>query len=81
MQLYDTIKGDARHNSPILLTSAPIQQRSFPSWQMGAKKIDTGSIDFKTNISEDDKKVFESMLNGQNAEDTKAIGLMKKFFK
>jgi hypothetical protein len=81
MGLYDKIKGDKRHSNPVLLTSAPIQSRSFPSWQMGAKKFDSTSIDFKTSVSEDDRKVFEAMLSGKSADETKAIGLMKRFFK
>jgi hypothetical protein len=81
MGLYDRIKGDKRHSNPVLLTSAPISQRSFPSWQMGAKKFDMASIDFKTNVSDADRKLFEGMLSGKNAEESKAIGLIKKFFK
>jgi hypothetical protein len=81
MGLYDRIKGDPRHTNAVLLTSSPISERSFPSWQMGAKKFDTASIDFKTSVNEGDKIVFESILSGKKAEDNKAIALMKKFFK
>lgn len=81
MGLYDKIKTDKRHTNPVLLTSAPIQERSFPSWQMGARKFNHTTIDFKTSVSEDDKKTFESMLSGNSADETKAIGLVKRFFK
>lgn len=81
MSLYDKIKGDNRHSNAVLLTSAPIQQRSFPSWQMGAKSFDTMSIDFKTSVSETDRKIFEEMLSGKTADETKAIGLVRRFFK
>lgn len=81
MGLYDKIKDDKRHSNPVLLTSAPIPSRSFPSWQMGAKKFDNASIDFKTSVSDDDRKTFESMLSGKSADETKAISLVKRFFK
>lgn len=81
MQLYDKIKTDKRHTNAVLLTSAPIQERSFPSWQMGAKTFDTASIDFRTNISEDDRKIFDAMLSGKSSEENKALNLIKKFFR
>lgn len=81
MGLYDRIKGDPRHTSPVLLNSSPITERSFPSWQMGAKKFDTASIDFRTAVSDSDKVVFESLLSAKKTDDNRAIALMKKFFK
>lgn len=81
IQLYDRIKTDKRHSNPVLLTSTPIQKRSFPSWQMGSKKVDVASVDFKTKVSDEDRRVFDSMLAGQPGSDTKAIALINKFFK
>lgn len=81
MGLYDKIKGDPRHTNAVLLTSSGISERSFPSWQMGAKKLDTASIDFKTSVSDSDKLIFESLLSGKKAEGNKAIAVMKKFFR
>jgi hypothetical protein len=81
ISLYDKIKADDRHKNAILVTSLPIKERSFPSWQMGSKKFDMKSVEFQTSIDDAEKKVFNDILNGKNQEDNKALSLMKKFFK
>ena len=78
--LYDKIKEDDRHKGAVLLINTPIKERSFPSWQMGAKKFDQKTIDFKTDISSEDKAVFDSVLSGQTQKDERAVAIMKKFF-
>ena len=78
--LYDKIKEDDRHKSAVLLINTPIKERSFPSWQMGAKKFDQKTIDFKTDISSEDRVVFDSVLSGKTQKDERAVGIMKKFF-
>lgn len=81
ISLYDKIKTDNRHKNPVLITSAPIQSRSFPSWQMGAKKFDAKKIEYSTAISESEKQIFHAILQGKNQEGNKALVLMQKFFK
>jgi hypothetical protein len=79
--LYDKIKTDQRHKNAMLISSSPIQSRSFPSWQMGAKKIDSKDIQYRTDITSDEKKVFDAILAGKTHETGNAINLIKKFFK
>lgn len=79
--LYDKIKEDKRHKNVVMITSGPIKERSFPSWQMGAKKFQENDIDYQTDISAWEKKEFRSILSGEKKEGHKAIDLMKKFFK
>lgn len=79
--LYDKIKLDNRHKNAVLISSAQISERAFPSWQMGAKKFDSSSINFLTDIQESDKGVFRDILSGKNQEGNKAMMLVKKFFK
>jgi hypothetical protein len=79
--LYDKIKTDNRHKNAVLVSSAQIEGRSFPSWQMGAKKIDSSSIDFVTDVTATDKAVFNAIISGKNQEGNKAQMLIKKFFK
>ncbi len=81
ISLYDKIKNDDRHKSAVLISSAPINERSFPSWQMGSKKIDTSTIEFQTTMHDADKKIFNEILAGKNQEGNKALLLIKKFFK
>ncbi len=81
ISLYDKIKTDKRHKNPVLISSAPIQERAFPSWQMGARKFDVDAVDFQTEISPEDQTIFKAILSGKTQEGNKALALMKKFFK
>ena len=80
-ELYDKIKEDDRHKNVVLISSSPINERSFPSWQMGAKNIDEGDVDFMTDMSSSEKETFKSLLSGNSQESNKTIALMNKFFK
>lgn len=79
--LYDKLKEDKRHKNPILISSAPIQSRTFPSWNMGARKLGTSSIEFNGEMSEEDRETFAAILKGDSNGAHKAIGLIGKFFK
>ncbi len=78
LELFNKIKTDNRHNSVIMLTSFPIKQRAFPSWQMGSKKMDLENLDYLTNISPDDKKEFQNILSGKASNN--AINVIKRLF-
>jgi hypothetical protein len=77
--LYDKIKGDDRHKNIVLINSTPIKNRVFPSWQMGAKKVDFDSIEYRTQISTEDQQEFQRVLAGN--ESNRAVETIKKFFK
>ncbi len=80
ISLYDKIKEDKRHKNVILISLGSIKERSFPSWQMGSKKISIEDLEFKTNMSINEKAEFKDILNGENQKGGKAIDLIKKFF-
>jgi hypothetical protein len=79
--LYDKLKLDPRHKGTMLISSAPIKERSFPSWHMGSKKLATDDIDFKTKVNEDERVVLDEVLAGKKQDSQKAISVIKKFFK
>ncbi len=79
INLYDHIKADDRHKNAVMICSSPIQERSFPSWQMGAKKLE--NITYRTQMDIADKEIFASVLAGQEQQSSKAIALLQKFFK
>jgi hypothetical protein len=81
IELYDRIKTDKRHRNAVLITSAPIHTRGFPSWQMGAKKINSGKIEFRTEVTESENILFQDILSGKSQQGTKAMELMQKMFK
>lgn len=76
--LYDKIKQDDRHKNVVLITTGQIENRLFPSWQMGAKKINQDKIQFETSLSKEEANEFNQILGGK--ENSKAISLMQKFF-
>lgn len=80
MALYDKIKKDNRHTSPMMISYNPIKEKSFPSWHMGSRDISKNDIQFKTDISKDDKVVFDSILLGKEENGQKVLNLLKKFF-
>jgi hypothetical protein len=81
MGLYDKIKTDDRHRNVVLISSSKIQDRAFPSWQMGAKAFDNQNIEILTEMDERDKKDFKDILAGKGQEGNKTLALLKKFFK
>jgi hypothetical protein len=78
--LYDKIKTDPRHDQARLISMGPIQEKSFPSWHMGAKKLAGNEVDFKTDITAEDKEIFKGLLTGREENGAKVLGLLKKFF-
>jgi len=78
--LYDKIKLDNRHSTVIMISYGLISERSFPCWHMGARKIAGSIVDFKTDISNEDKIIFNNMLNGIEQGGAKVLGLLKRFF-
>ncbi len=81
MALYDKIKMDDRHGNAILISSAPIKERLFPSWQMGSKNLGKHGISFHAEVSQEDKKLFEEILNGVQVAGNRSMALLRKLFK
>lgn len=80
LALYDKIKLDKRHEKVMMISYGPISKKLFPSWHMGSKSIKENEIGFRTDISENDKKVFEKILGGASEEGGKVQSLLQKFF-
>jgi hypothetical protein len=80
MALYDKIKLDVRHTTPMMISYSPIKEKSFPSWHMGTREISSSQVDFKTDINTDDKTIFNNILNGKEENGQRVLNLLKKFF-
>lgn len=81
MSLYDKIKKDARHEKTVMVSYSPIATRIFPSWHMGNRKIVTEEINFITDVTTDEREVFNTIINGKEADGAKVQSLLLKFFK
>jgi len=79
--LYDKIKKDTRHEKVVMISYNPITERIFPSWQMGSLKITSDDISFITDITSQDKDVFQKIISGKEADGAKVRDLLVKFFK
>jgi hypothetical protein len=79
--LYDKIKSDSRHDQVRMISYGPIKQKAFPSWHMGAKKLSDTGVNFRTDISSEDKAIFESLLQGKEQAGAKVLDLLQKFFR
>ena len=76
-ELYDHIQKDTRHKNVMMISLAPIKERSFPSWQMGSREV-AKDFSFLSNMNEQEQKEFNKILNGE--ENNKAIKLINKLF-
>jgi hypothetical protein len=81
LSLYDKIKLDSRHNNPVLISCRPVKEKTFPSWHMASRKMDEDKmVKFKSNISNEDRIVFNNILEGKEENGQKVLDLLKKFF-
>ena len=79
--LYDKIKKDTRHEKVVMISYNPITERIFPSWQMGSLKMASDDISFITDITSQDKDIFQKIITGKEADGAKVRELLVKFFK
>lgn len=79
--LYDKIKKDTRHEKVVMISYNPITERIFPSWQMGSLKMTSDDISFITDITSQDKDIFQKIITGKEADGAKVRELLVKFFK
>ena len=47
---------------------------------MASKKISDTEIEFKTDITKEDKEIFDKILKGQEENGSKVLSMMKKLF-
>lgn len=80
LSLYDKIKKDTRHENPVMISFGPIKEKAFPSWHMGNKKFSSGEIEYKTDITGDDKVIFNNILSGKEESGQKVLTILKKLF-
>lgn len=79
--LYDKIKEDDRHKNCVMISYAPVKERSFPNWHMGSKKLGDDKVNFNTKINSAEKKLFENIIAGKEENSERVLQLISKFFK
>lgn len=79
LELYNLIEEDDRHTSVNQRSFESIEQRVFPSWEMGYKDVD--QIEFNTDASTADQKTFNSLIRDELDFDDNAMRILQLFFK
>jgi hypothetical protein len=79
MELFNYIKQDNRHGGVNMRYYSPIDERIFPSWQMGYKDLDQ-QLDFQTSISTSDQEIFNQLITDEEYNETEGVRILKLFF-
>lgn len=80
MPLYDKIKIDDRHENVILLSLGVIKKRIFPNWHMGRKEVSNQEIEYLTDVTKDEKEVFEQVLQSDEKQGQKVQSALNTLF-
>lgn len=64
METYNRILKDKRHGGSVIRYCAPTDERFFEEWHMGSKNIDSSELEFNTEISKEEKKLYNSLADG-----------------
>ncbi|WP_258099872.1 BLUF domain-containing protein [Marinoscillum pacificum] len=67
METYNMILKDPRHGGSVIRYCAPTEERYFEDWHMGSKSIEEHALEFKTDISSEEKKLYNSLADGNLA--------------
>ncbi len=79
MELFERIKQDKRHGGVNLRYYSPIDERIFPSWQMGYKNLDQ-QLDFHTKASSSDQEIFSQLIENTDYSEVEGLRILKLFF-
>ncbi len=77
--LYDKIKDDSRHAGAMMRDFSPIDERLFPSWEMGHVDMNE-RLAFDTKIGFKEKAAFDAWFEDTSLTDSK-LGIIKRFAK
>ena len=80
MSLFEAIKKDERHGGVNLRYYSPIEERIFPSWQMGYKDVNLNSAVFQTSITKEDQAIFQKLIEDQDQSEVEGLRILKLFF-
>lgn len=78
--LYEKIKQDQRHENVRMISYGPIREKAFPSWHMATKQVTQREVEFRTDITGEDKQMFKRLLTGNQQEGSRVLQLLQKFF-
>lgn len=79
--LYEHIRKDVRHDMVMLVKKGEVQNRLFPSWEMGYKKLNN-SLGFHSDVDQKEISTFNQLLNGQSnsIEEKQVLKTLTRFY-
>ncbi len=77
--LYEKIKTDSRHYDIFLLSFSLIKERIFSDWHMAGKTTSEDNIEYISNITKEEKMVYDNVLEGSEETGKKIQRLLQKF--
>ncbi|MFK7797265.1 MAG: BLUF domain-containing protein [Aureispira sp.] len=78
--LYKHIHNDKHHRQVALLYHNPIQERVFPSWQMGYRDLDAEQMNYKTQAAAADRELFQRLITQDAYKEIEGMHVLKLFF-
>ncbi|MFK7953488.1 MAG: BLUF domain-containing protein [Ekhidna sp.] len=78
-ELYQLIEKDNRHTSISRRNFELINERVFPSWEMGYKDMD--NVVFNTDATKKDGEIFNKLITAELNFDDNAMRILQIFFK
>ncbi len=79
MPLYDKIKKDTRHYDTVLMSLSLVKERLFPNWHMGGRLTSEDNIEYISNITREEKMIYDNVLEGSEETGKKIQRLLEKF--
>ena len=76
-ELFNKIKQDKRHIEVHLIETGEIENKIFPSWAMGNKKIDS-TLEIKSEINDKKRSIFKELIEGKENTEKVSIKLLRK---
>lgn len=78
--LYFKIKEDKRHTEVLFLGSGIINERLFPTWNMGYKDVDSNELNLMIDDTNKSYDSFHSIFSDTNDSTINTIQLIRDFF-
>jgi hypothetical protein len=78
--LSEKIKKDPRHGGVNIRFEQTVEKRLFPDWHMAFKDLSKDDIQFHSQISEEDKKSYQAMMDGDiSSYNDRGMNVLKTF--
>lgn len=82
MMIYRKISKDPRHLASRIRFCEPVKERHFSNWHMAYRHLETSEIAYKSDISDKEKKAYQSFLDGDiTSYKDEGMRVLKSFLK